>query len=166
MGHYDDIREISERLAEEKEAIRMPVLPKEKVEKIQEDKLERKHEVHSSFFAGNEMVPLPEFLDKEGINHPQPVVPNGDVIDEIIDVPKQDPKMPEMVNHPAHYNQGKIECIDAIESALSREEFIGFLRGNMLKYTWRMRSKNGHEDKKKSDWYSNRLEKVLTEGMK
>ena len=31
----------------------------------------------------------------------------------------------DMVNSPAHYNQGEIECIDAIKAALSEEEFRG-----------------------------------------
>ena len=45
------------------------------------------------------------------------------------------------VNHPAHYTQGSIECIDAIEAALTPEEFRGYCKGNALKYLWRERSK-------------------------
>ena len=48
-------------------------------------------------------------------------------------------KEQDAVNSPAHYNAGKVECIDAIESMLTPEEFIGFLRGNILKYQWRDR---------------------------
>ena len=33
------------------------------------------------------------------------------------------------INSPSHYNQGRIECIDAIEAMLSIEEYIGYLRG-------------------------------------
>ena len=65
------------------------------------------------------------------------------------------------VNHPEHYNQGTIECIDAIEAMLSQEEFVGYLRGNSLKYRWRFRYKNGIEDLRKADWYERRLLKVL-----
>ena len=36
----------------------------------------------------------------------------------------------ESINHPSHYTQGKVECINGIESALSSEEFIGFLKGD------------------------------------
>ena len=36
----------------------------------------------------------------------------------------------DLVNSPEHYNQGSIECIDSIEAMLTREEFIGYLRGN------------------------------------
>jgi hypothetical protein len=61
------------------------------------------------------------------------------------------------VNSPAHYNSGSIECIDAIESMLTKEEFIGFLRGNILKYQWRYKQKNGAEDLKKAQWYFDKL---------
>ena len=54
----------------------------------------------------------------------------------------------DLINNPEHYNQGGIECIDAIEAMLSEEEFIGYLRGNSQKYRWRFRYKNGIEDLK------------------
>ena len=69
--------------------------------------------------------------------------------------------MADKVNHPEHYNQGTIECIDAIEAMLSHEEFVGYLRGNSLKYRWRFRYKNGIEDVRKAEWYERRLLKVL-----
>ena len=69
----------------------------------------------------------------------------------------------DVVNHPEHYNQGNIECIDSIEAMLTNEEFIGYLRGNSHKYRWRFRYKNGIEDLKKAEWYENKLLKVLEE---
>jgi hypothetical protein len=69
----------------------------------------------------------------------------------------------DMVNNPKHYNTGKIECIDSIEAMLTKEEFIGYLRGNSHKYRWRFRYKNGIEDLKKAEWYENKLLKVLEE---
>jgi hypothetical protein len=67
--------------------------------------------------------------------------------------PEHDP-----VNRPAHYTQGGIECIDALQSALPPSEFAGFCRGNALKYLWRA-GKKGHvtEDLKKARWYIERL---------
>jgi len=65
------------------------------------------------------------------------------------------------VFHPSHYNQGKVECIDAIEASMSKEEFIGFLRGNSFKYRWRFRGKNGIEDLKKAAWYEDKLLQLL-----
>lgn len=66
------------------------------------------------------------------------------------------------VDHPDHYSNGSIECIDAIESALTQEEFEGFLHGNILKYDWRYRNKNGVEDLKKSQWYNSKLQSTIT----
>ena len=69
----------------------------------------------------------------------------------------------EDVNSPSHYaQQGDIECIDAMESMLSREEIIGYLRGNSFKYRWRFRRKgNAVKDLRKAQWYENRLLAIL-----
>jgi|TARA_R110000744_G_scaffold239656_4_gene357040 hypothetical protein len=64
---------------------------------------------------------------------------------------------PDMVNNPPHYNKHGIECITAIEAALTEEEFKGYVKGNVLKYTWRENYKNKLEDLKKAAWYLNRL---------
>ena len=61
------------------------------------------------------------------------------------------------VNHPPHYRQGGIECIDAIRAALTDEEFRGYCKGNVLKYVWRERHKGGTESLKKAQWYMGRL---------
>ena len=42
----------------------------------------------------------------------------------------------DMVNHPPHYNQDNIECIDAIEAATGKY-FRYYLQGNVMKYLWR-----------------------------
>lgn len=61
------------------------------------------------------------------------------------------------VNHPAHYTQGGIECIDAIRAALTEEEFRGFCKGNLIKYAWRERHKGGDESLRKGEFYSRQL---------
>lgn len=53
------------------------------------------------------------------------------------------------VEQPNHYTNGDIECIDAIRSALTEEEFRGHIKGVCLKYLWREKYKNGDEDLKK-----------------
>ena len=63
------------------------------------------------------------------------------------------PTKAEAVNNPAHYGTGKIECIEYIKDFLNKEEFIGYLRGNIAKYLHRWRYKNGVEDLKKAQWY-------------
>ena len=56
------------------------------------------------------------------------------------------------VNHPAHYTQGGIECIEAIRAATG-EGFPDYCRGNVIKYIWRYAQKNGVEDLKKAAVY-------------
>ena len=70
--------------------------------------------------------------------------------------------MHDPINSPAHYADsfGGIQCIDAIETSMSTEEFKGFLKGNVQKYVWRYSQKNGAEDLKKAKWYLERLIKL------
>jgi len=65
--------------------------------------------------------------------------------------------MTDQVNQPEHYRQGGIECIDAIEAALTPEEFRGYCKGNIIKYTWRERHKGGAVSLAKAQWYLRRL---------
>ena len=67
------------------------------------------------------------------------------------------------VNHPPHYKQGDIECIDAIRAALGREGFISYCRGNAIKYLWRCEHKGGTEDMHKAEWYVNRANQEQSE---
>lgn len=61
------------------------------------------------------------------------------------------------VAHPKHYS-GKIECIDCIESAVAElNGFEGFLAGNVIKYVFRFKRKNGKEDLQKAEWYLSKL---------
>ena len=57
------------------------------------------------------------------------------------------------VNHPKHYMQGKIECIDYIE-----DKQLGFHLGNAVKYITRagIKSSDKIEDLRKAIWYINR----------
>lgn len=61
--------------------------------------------------------------------------------------------MADKVRRPAHYTQGGIECIDAIRSALGPEGFRAYCIGNVIKYNWRYRLKNGAEDLRKAQVY-------------
>ena len=66
--------------------------------------------------------------------------------------------MSDTINHPTHYTQGGIECIDAIEAATSGLLGIeAVCTGNVIKYLWRWKSKNGVEDLRKARWYLGRL---------
>jgi len=71
-------------------------------------------------------------------------------------------KEEDSVNHPTHYNSGGIECIQAIEASMELEAFQGYLKGNILKYIWRMSYKGkALEDCEKSQWYLNKLISTL-----
>jgi Protein of unknwon function (DUF3310) len=60
-------------------------------------------------------------------------------------------KLPEdKVNNPNHYTHGGIETIDYLKAKLSKEEFIGFCKGNIFKYLSREAYKNGKEDMNKA----------------
>lgn len=70
---------------------------------------------------------------------------------------KKDKK--EMVNHPSHYCQGGIECIDGLIGAFGEKEVATFCKINAMKYIWRL----GHKDEEaqeigKIKWY---LDKYL-----
>lgn len=63
----------------------------------------------------------------------------------------------DVVNHPSHYTQGKIEVIDFIE-----DQKLGFHEANAVKYIARAKHKgNELQDLKKAAWYLNRrIEKL------
>ena len=63
----------------------------------------------------------------------------------------------DVVEHPSHYCKGSIECIEAIKASMSTIEFMGFLKGNILKYLWRWREKGVKQDLKKAQVYLNWL---------
>lgn len=58
------------------------------------------------------------------------------------------------LNRPQRYTKGKIECIEAIKSAVTGkrpEEAI--MVGNIIKYLWRYESKGGLDDIEKAEVY-------------
>lgn len=66
------------------------------------------------------------------------------------------------VNHPKHYTNGSVECIDAIASAVvGKRPLEAVCVANVVKYLWRYNAKNGLEDVLKAKWYLDRLEKAV-----
>ena len=65
----------------------------------------------------------------------------------------------DVVNKPPHYNQAGVECIEAITAATG-DGYEYYLQGNIIKYLWRYRYKNGIEDLKKAQFYLDRLIKT------
>jgi hypothetical protein len=67
-------------------------------------------------------------------------------------------EMPDHVNHPAHYGgDTPYEVIKVLEAWLSPAEFVGFLKGNVIKYQARANKKAGPQDYAKAAWYAKRL---------
>lgn len=65
----------------------------------------------------------------------------------------------EMINSPAHYNQGSMECIDAMVGAYGKEEVQTFCKINAMKYLWRLGRKDAEaQEIGKIKWY---LDKYL-----
>lgn len=67
------------------------------------------------------------------------------------------------VNHPPHYTQGEIECIDAIAAAtVTKAGIEAVCVANVIKYLWRYEDKGKPvQDVLKARWYLNRLLDVL-----
>ena len=77
---------------------------------------------------------------------------------------KMDENVPDTVNHPQHYTQGGIECIDALKAAtVGKRGIEAVCVANVIKYLWRYEEKNGIEDVRKAKWYIERLLKELEE---
>jgi len=57
------------------------------------------------------------------------------------------------VNHPPHYTNGGVECIEAIRAAMTVDAFAGYLKGNCIKYLWRYTQKGGVQDLQKCEFY-------------
>ena len=59
------------------------------------------------------------------------------------------------VDAPAHYKQGEVECVDAMESAFGKDRVATFCTVNAMKYLWRS---NEHDDGvetslRKASWF-------------
>jgi len=66
-------------------------------------------------------------------------------------------------SNPNHYKKGKIECWDAIESAVVGKSGIeAYYVGNIIKYLWRYEDKNGAVDVQKARVYIDKLLKELS----
>ena len=68
------------------------------------------------------------------------------------------------VNHPSHYNKGKIEVIEIMEELPSEYGVkTAICLGNVIKYVFRAPFKNGVEDLRKAKWYLERAIKNYEE---
>lgn len=59
-----------------------------------------------------------------------------------------------------HYKDMAIQPWTLMEAVLTREEFIGFLKGTLLKYAMRHGHKDGTDDAEKAKHYLEKLEET------
>nr|DAG59455.1 MAG TPA: nucelotide kinase [Caudoviricetes sp.] len=94
-----------------------------------------------------------------GCHYPDPQLfeLNADLEEKMNDM-KCDMKSNDPVNHPDHYTQGGKEVIEIIQEVCSIDEFVGYCKGNILKYLARRNFKGFYkQDLQKADWYLDRL---------
>lgn len=60
----------------------------------------------------------------------------------------------------SHYKDMAIQPWTVMEAVLTREEFIGFLRGNVIKYSLRAGRKEGSDDAGKARHYIQKLREI------
>jgi len=70
------------------------------------------------------------------------------------------PTQHDAVHTPNHYTAGGMEVIDILRAKLTPEEFRGFLKGNIVKYTLRAELKGGAQDYQKASVYAGWLVKA------
>ena len=99
----------------------------------------------------------------EWLNTPCANEPENPPADKHVDLHKvADEVTRDNVNHPDHYNHGKIEVVDFIE-----DQHLGFHLGNAVKYISRAGRKDANntiEDLRKAVWYINRQIQRLERG--
>lgn len=97
---------------------------------------------HNSPFTGDRYWNTPSFYK------PEDMEPYGGE-------PKED-----VINHPNHYTNSGMECIDEMETVFGIVPTMHFCLLNVWKYRKRAIHKNGEEDLKKSDWYMNKYKEL------
>ena len=66
------------------------------------------------------------------------------------------------VNHPSHYTQGNVECIDAMEMVFGTEAVKHYCLCAAFKYMWRRKDKgNEEQDKAKAEWYFDKFVEII-----
>ena len=72
----------------------------------------------------------------------------------------------DIINHPNHYTNGGMECIDEMLLIFGEETVAHFCLCNAWKYRYRALTKNGQEDIDKSHWYINKYKELVERKVK
>lgn len=89
----------------------------------------------------------------------------GDVIRDkmkIMAIMEQDQKADDIQVGGTHYKDMPVQPWEVMESLLTREEFIGFLKGNIVKYSMRQGRKES-DDAGKLRHYQQKLKEIVGE---
>lgn len=73
-------------------------------------------------------------------------------------------KTHDAVNHPKHYTNSSLECIQVMEMTFGIDSTYDYCLMNAFKYMWRHKEKNGLEDLKKARWYVNHAIELKPDG--
>lgn len=104
----------------------------------------------------NEATPV---ISKMETTMKEIIIKKDDIKDISVTTDKKNNLISNVIEHPSHYNRGKIEVIDFIE-----DQGLSFHLGNVIKYIARAGSKGDKlEDLKKARWY---LDRYINEVMK
>ena len=60
----------------------------------------------------------------------------------------------------SHYKDMPVQPWDVMEAVLTKEEFVGYLKGNVIKYSMRAGRKEGSDDAGKAMHYKYKLQEV------
>lgn len=63
-----------------------------------------------------------------------------------------------------HYKDMPVQPWAVMQAVLTRDEFLGFLKGNIIKYSMRAGRKNGSDDAGKARHYMQKLDEELAYG--
>jgi len=63
-----------------------------------------------------------------------------------------------------HYKDMPVQPWAVMQAVLTREEFLGFLKGNIIKYSMRAGRKDGSDDAGKARHYMQKLDEELAYG--
>lgn len=74
--------------------------------------------------------------------------------------PEDNTEPNDVVNHPTHYTNGSMECIDEMKLIFGKQAVMNFCLCNAWKYRYRALHKNGEEDLAKASWYINKYKEL------
>lgn len=97
------------------------------------------------FIAGNKMG----YLCPSEVEEVPPWVTSAQIVDDLEMPPSDAPDVPQ--GHPrksSHYQLTLLQPLEIMQRTMTKEEFIGFLKGNIIKYAIRGGHKEGESPEK------------------